>query len=47
MDWITDRIAIGIIDDAMETDALRVAGITGVLYLNGIRNPRSTADSNG
>ena len=35
MDWITERIAIGSIDDAMDTDALRLSGITGVLCLNG------------
>lgn len=35
MDWITDSIAIGNIEDAMDTDGLRAAGITGVLCLNG------------
>ena len=35
MDWITDRIAIGNIEDAMNTAALRAAGVTGVLCLNG------------
>ena len=35
MDWITERIAIGNIEDAMDVQALRAAGITGVLCLNG------------
>lgn len=35
LDWITDRIAIGNIEDAMDTDGLRAAGISGVLCLNG------------
>lgn len=35
MDWITDRIAIGNIEDAMDADGLQAAGITAVLGLNG------------
>ena len=35
MDWITDRIAIGDIEDAMDAARLRAAGVTGVLTLNG------------
>ena len=35
MDWITDTIAIGNIEDAMNTAALDEAGITAILCLNG------------
>ncbi|MCC6421283.1 MAG: dual specificity protein phosphatase family protein [Gemmataceae bacterium] len=35
MDWITDTIAIGNIEDAMDPEGLREAGISGVLCLNG------------
>lgn len=42
MDWITERIAIGAIEDAMDTEGLRAAGVTGVLCLNGFpHSPRS------
>jgi dual specificity MAP kinase phosphatase len=39
LDWITDHIAIGNVDDAMDVQGLREAGITGVLCLSGF--PRS------
>jgi histidinol-phosphate aminotransferase len=35
MDWITDQVAIGDIDDAMRSKELNSAGVTGVLSLNG------------
>lgn len=35
VDWITDTIAIGNIEDAMDTAGLNAAGITAVLCLNG------------
>ena len=35
MDWITDDIAIGNIEDAMNVASLRASGITAVLCLNG------------
>lgn len=35
MDWITDEIAIGNIEDAMNRHGLREAGIRSVLCLNG------------
>lgn len=42
MDWITDRVAIGAIEDAMDADAMRAEGVTGVLCLNGFpHSPRS------
>ena len=42
MDWITDRVAIGNIEDAMDAEALRTAGVTGVLCLNGFpHSPRA------
>ena len=41
MDWITDRVAIGAIEDAMDAEGLRAAGVTGVLCLNGFpHSPR-------
>ena len=39
MDWVTDRIAIGNIEDAMDAEGLRAAGVSAVLCLNGF--PRS------
>lgn len=42
MDWITERVAIGAIEDAMDAEGLRAAGVTGVLCLNGFpHSPRS------
>ena len=42
MDWITDRVAIGAIEDAMDAEAMRAQGVTGVLCLNGFpHSPRS------
>jgi atypical dual specificity phosphatase len=38
VDWITDKIAIGNIEDAMDISALREAGISGILCLNGFPN---------
>ena len=35
MDWVTETIAIGNIEDAMDATRLREAGVTGVLCLNG------------
>jgi dual specificity MAP kinase phosphatase len=35
LDWITDRIAIGNVEDAMDVQSLREAGISGVLCLSG------------
>ena len=35
MDWVTDRIAIGNIEDAMDAEGLRAAGVSAVLCLNG------------
>ena len=40
MDWITDRIAIGNIEDALNQQQLVEEGITGILCLNGF--PRFT-----
>lgn len=41
MDWITERVAIGAIEDAMDAAGLREAGVTGVLCLNGFpQTPR-------
>jgi histidinol-phosphate aminotransferase len=34
MDWITEHLAIGNIDDALSLETLRAAGITAVLGLN-------------
>lgn len=33
MDWITDRIAVGSIDDAMRPGALKSSGVTAILSL--------------
>ncbi|MEI7926534.1 MAG: dual specificity protein phosphatase [Chloroflexota bacterium] len=42
MDWITDRVSIGAIEDAMDAEAMRAEGVTGVLCLNGFpHSPRS------
>lgn len=42
MDWITDCVAIGNIEDAMDAEGLRAAGVTAVLCLNGFpHSPRS------
>lgn len=35
MDWITETIAIGNIEDAMDASALKDAGVSAVLCLNG------------
>lgn len=45
MDWITDRIAIGNIDDARRLDQLQAAGFAGILSLNGW--PNSAANTHG
>ena len=45
MDWITRDIAIGNCDDAMRLDALRRAGIEGILSLTGW--PNSAANGHG
>ena len=42
MDWITDRIAIGNVDDAMNTEQLEREGVTAVLSLFEI--PKFTSD---
>ncbi len=35
MDWVTARVAIGAIEDAMDPSGLRAAGVTAILCLNG------------
>ena len=35
MDWVTDQIAVGNIEDAMNYASLREAGVTAILCLNG------------
>jgi protein-tyrosine phosphatase len=45
LDWITQEIAIGNCDDAVRLDALRSAGIQGILSLTGW--PNSAANRHG
>lgn len=44
MDWITETIAIGNIEDAMNTPELDAAGITAILCLNGFPQQRATEE---
>jgi protein-tyrosine phosphatase len=45
MDWITSKIAIGNIDDAVKLNTLRNSGISSVLCLNGW--PNNAANTQG
>jgi hypothetical protein len=45
LDWITHEIAIGDCDDAVRLDALRSAGVAGILSLTGW--PNSAANVHG